>query len=368
MNRENAIHISQLFRLMVLFELGTALVFPLNAGAKEAAWVATLLGMAVGLIVYVVQWYTAKEDPHVPFTVVFEGIIGKVPGKILAFMYTLFFMYQASLQFADFSLLMKITIFDQTPLIIVHLMLIIAIGYVLSLGVMALARTGEIFYLIMLFMIVLASILLLFSSVVEINRLMPVLGDGMSGILKTFPRSANFPFTQVIALMMLTPFLKENGSLLRMGLISIIISGVILAWITALNISVLGVDIINQTFFPLLMSIGEIDISHFIQRLDAIAVIMLITGVIFRASVYYLASVVAVTRLFHISSYRLGVLMAGTVIFVSAIVISPNSAHQIREGLVTNTWLIYVPFEVVIPVLIALCIWTRKRLHNRQKE
>ncbi|WP_339318803.1 GerAB/ArcD/ProY family transporter [Paenibacillus sp. FSL R10-2734] len=366
-NNQNVMHFSQLFRLMVLFELGSALVFPLNVEAKEAGWISTLLGMALALLFYVVFCYIARDNPRQPLTVVIEGIIGRVPGKILAFLYTLFFIYQASRQFNDFALLMNVSVFDQTPIIMIHAMMVVTIGYVLSLGIVVLARTGEVFYVVMLSMILLSSVLIVVSGIVDLERLMPILGDGVGSILMSFPRSVNFPFTEVIAFMMLTPFLKERGSLLRTGIISLIFSGLILAWITALNVSVLGVDILSQSFFPFLMSISEVNISNFIQRLDVIAVMMLIIGVFFKASIFYAASVVAVYRLFHMTSYRTAVLLVGMVTFLSAIVISPNSSHHIQEGLISNQWFIYLPFEMTIPVLLGGWVWLRnkfKREHN----
>ncbi|WP_193726720.1 GerAB/ArcD/ProY family transporter [Paenibacillus guangzhouensis] len=131
-------------------------MFPLNLDAKEAGWISKLLGMAAALIFYAVFCYIARDKPRQPFTVVIEGIIGKVPGKILASLYTLFFIYQASRQFNDFALLMSVSVFDQTPIIMIHAMMVVAIGYVLALGIVVLARTGEIFYVVMMSMIVLS--------------------------------------------------------------------------------------------------------------------------------------------------------------------------------------------------------------------
>ncbi|WP_152391871.1 GerAB/ArcD/ProY family transporter [Paenibacillus guangzhouensis] len=164
----------------------------------------------------------------------------------------------------------------------------------------------------------------------------------------------------------MTPFLKEHGSLLRTGIISLIFSGLILAWITALNVSVLGVDILRQSFFPFLMSIGEVNISNFIQRLDVIAVMMLIIGVFFKASIFYAASAVAVYRLFHMTSFRKAILLVGTIIFLSALVISPNSSHHLQEGLISDQWIIYLPFEITIPVLLGGWVWLRNKF-NRER-
>ncbi|WP_229106877.1 GerAB/ArcD/ProY family transporter [Paenibacillus sp. 1001270B_150601_E10] len=363
MNSNNTtLHVSQLFRLMMLFELGSALVFPLNSDAKEAAWISTLLGMLLGLVLFTVVCYILKDHPYQPFTVVLESLIGKVLGKTLAFLYTLFFIYQATRQFNDFALLMNVSIFEETPLLIIHLMMVLAISYVLSLGIVALARTGEIFYLVMFVMIVLASLFIMVSGVLDVHRLMPILGDGVSSILQSFPKALNFPFSEVIAFAMFTPYLKRSDSLLRTGIVSLMISGGVLTWITVLNISVLGVDIVSQSFFPFLMSIGEVNISDFIQRLDAIAVMMLIIGVFFKASIFYLAAVIAVSHLFKMSDYKKILLIVGTTIFLSALIVSPNSSHHLQEGLVSDQWLIYLPFEITIPVILAMGIWIYKKL------
>lgn len=47
---------SQLFILMVLFELGTSLLLPVAMEAKQDAWLAILLGMLSSLVLFVIYY------------------------------------------------------------------------------------------------------------------------------------------------------------------------------------------------------------------------------------------------------------------------------------------------------------------------
>ncbi|MED1471752.1 GerAB/ArcD/ProY family transporter, partial [Bacillus salipaludis] len=46
---------SQLFVLVFLFEMGSSILFGLGANAKQDAWIAILLGLAGGLIVFFIH-------------------------------------------------------------------------------------------------------------------------------------------------------------------------------------------------------------------------------------------------------------------------------------------------------------------------
>lgn len=47
----------QLFSLIVLLELGTALIVPLGVEAKQDAWLAELLGLTGGIVLLLQYYY-----------------------------------------------------------------------------------------------------------------------------------------------------------------------------------------------------------------------------------------------------------------------------------------------------------------------
>lgn len=90
----------------------------------------------------------------------------------------------------------------------------------------------------------------------------------------------------MICFTMLMPYLnnvKKGPWVIAAG---IFVSGILLSMTMALNISVLGTDIVRRSPFPLMPTISKISISDFIQRVDILIVMVLIIGVFFKLSVF----------------------------------------------------------------------------------
>lgn len=118
----------QLFALMVLFEIGSAVVVGLGMQAKQDAWLAILLGMISGLILFLVYSYLFDQYPKLPLTSYLEKILGRYLGRVLAFIYILYFIYIASRVLRDFGELIVTTTLKGTPLIVVNLLIVFVIG------------------------------------------------------------------------------------------------------------------------------------------------------------------------------------------------------------------------------------------------
>src|SRR4051794_16985410 len=86
----------QLFILIVLFELGTAVLFGPGASAKQDAWIANLLGLAGGLLLLLVYYRLFTYYPELPLTSYVQKILGKWFGGLIAFFYISYFLYQTA--------------------------------------------------------------------------------------------------------------------------------------------------------------------------------------------------------------------------------------------------------------------------------
>lgn len=67
----------QLFTLIYIFVLGTTVLFPVGADAKQAAWVSILLGMFMGVPLLYMYSYLQKQHPNLLLTEYTQKILGK---------------------------------------------------------------------------------------------------------------------------------------------------------------------------------------------------------------------------------------------------------------------------------------------------
>ncbi|MEJ8545072.1 GerAB/ArcD/ProY family transporter [Brevibacillus borstelensis] len=58
----------QLFGLLVFFELGSSLMIPLGTHSEQDAWIAILLSLMAGLLIFQVYLYLYRQYPAIPLT------------------------------------------------------------------------------------------------------------------------------------------------------------------------------------------------------------------------------------------------------------------------------------------------------------
>ncbi|MDR6225210.1 GerAB/ArcD/ProY family transporter [Desmospora profundinema] len=352
----------QLFSLILLFELGSALVVGLGMDAEKDAWLAILIGMTAGLVLFLIYERLFRYYPDLPLTGFLQKILGKPLGWVFGLAYVLYFIYIGSRVLRDFIDLLITTEYGLTPELVIGTMMILTMIYVLMMGIEVLARLGEIHLIIMIMLGLVANFFIHVTELVEINRLLPVLEEGWKPVLETaFPLTMTFPFGEMIVFTMLFPYLNRPKKLKRIGLGAMVASGLILAYTIAINIAVLGADVAARSPFPLMGTVGRIIIAEVIQNLDVVALWTLIIGGFFKISLFFYVAVLGVTDLFNIKRHQSIVIPIGIILLISSLIIAENFAAHIEEGLEVVPKYLHLPFQVGIPVLLLIIAAIRHR-------
>lgn len=352
----------QLFVLMVLFELGSSLVIPHGIGAKQDAWLAILLGMAGGFFLFFIYHRLYQYYPDVLLTEYLQKIVGKVFGLVLAFLYMLYFVYAAARVLRDFGEMLVTFAYPETPLFIVNSLLILVTVYTVRKGIEVLARTGELLLVLMYILAMSGFILIVVSGLIDFNNLKPTLEEGLSPVLKTvFTQTWYVPFGEAIVFTMILPYLNNPKKAKITGLIAMGLSGINLALVMAINISVLGVHLTVRSQFPLLTTIQLIQVAEFLERLDVYFMFALIIGGFFKISVFFYAAITGTASLFHIKEPSRMAYPIGLVILFMSITIASNFPEHIREGGEILAFLVFLPLHVIIPVLLLVIAFFKNR-------
>ncbi|PLR79098.1 spore gernimation protein KB [Bacillus sp. V3-13] len=359
---------SQLFALIFLFELGSAVVVGLGMQAKQDAWLAILLGMTGGLLIFLVYSYLFRHYPNLALTSYLPRILGKWIGYPITFLYIVYFVYLASRVLRDFSDLLLTSTLRETPMLAISAMMIALSVYGIAKGIETLARTGEILFGLMIVLIAFGFFFLFASGVVKFENLVPVLDNGWKPVLKTaFPQTLTFPFGEMIVFAMLLPFLNKPKMEIKVGLSALTVSGLLLALTAAINIAVLGPYIASTSMFPLLKTVHKINIADFIQRLDAIVISMLIVGGFFKIVIFFYAAVKGIEDLFKEAKHRYIIIGSiGLIILVGSIYMAGNFPEHLEVGLKIVPVYLHLPFQIGIPLLLLIVVMIRKYLNLRR--
>jgi spore germination protein KB len=355
----------QLFALIVLFELGSALVVGLGIDAGKDAWLAILLGWAGAMAIMWIYGYLFRQYPNLPLTGYLQKILGKYIGWLLGLLYTIYFIYIAARVLRDFGELLYTSSYDLTPLFVINGLLILTISYVLYKGFEVLGRTGEIFFVILIIVGLVGNLLVFMSGLVDVKNVLPFLEKGWKPVFKAaFPLTFTFPFGEMITFTMLFPYLKKPKDALKVSYSAMTLSAVILSLTMFINLGVLGMDITSRSTFPLLLTVGKINIANFLQNLEMISIITLIIGGFFKVSIFFYTAIIGIANLFKIEKKEKIVLPIAIIILLLSVQIANNLTEHLSEGLKVVPLYIHLPFQTGIPLLLLIVVWIRKRLNT----
>lgn len=156
-------------------------VIAVNA-ARQDAWLsmiaATLAALLIAwLIVGLVLRFPGKTIFEIP-----ELVLGKIPGKIVAFLFALWFIHLEILVFAEFGNFMISTVLPGTPMVVNHVVAAVIIAYIARNGLEVISRFNGIF--LPLFMFIVGLLFALSFKEMSAVRLLPVFDYGIAAILK----------------------------------------------------------------------------------------------------------------------------------------------------------------------------------------
>ncbi|MCM3566973.1 GerAB/ArcD/ProY family transporter [Neobacillus mesonae] len=357
----------QLFVLVVLFEMGTALLEGFPVQLKQDAWIAILAGMAGGVLLFLVYYRLFLYYPDLPLTGYVEKIIGKWPGRVIGFIYIIYFAYLAARGLRDFGELLTATIYTNTPIFFLMSILILTITYAIQKGFEVLARVGEIFFAAVYMMAVIGFFLIIFSGLIHLENLKPVLESGWRQIMEVSIRQTMpFPFGEMILFTMILPHLNDQKKAKMICISGIVLSGINITIACIINIATLGTDLFLRSQYPLLSTVSKIQLFNFIERLDVLFMIYVMVAGFIKVAIFYYAAVAGTTGLFKFKNHRQVTFPMGILILVTAMMIASNFAEHIKEGLYIIPVYMHWPLQIYFPCLLLGIAMIRNR--KKQKK
>ena len=143
------INANQLFAMIFLFEIGTAIVLPVGFASVQSVWIAILIALIFGIGLYLIYDYLYREYPDLPLSGYIKAILGKPIGWVVNLSLLLFLIHNDARVLRETSELLVTASYDVTPLFVISALMIVAVIYVLNKGVEVIARVAEIYLFIL---------------------------------------------------------------------------------------------------------------------------------------------------------------------------------------------------------------------------
>ncbi|PFO09652.1 spore gernimation protein KB [Bacillus sp. AFS076308] len=350
----------QMFVLVVLFEMGSAILFAPGSQAKQDAWISILLGLAVGLVLFWVYYRLYKFFPDVPLTSYLQILVGKWIGRFIGFLYVIYFMYQATRILRDFGELLVTSIYTNTPLFIINSLMLLTIIYAIHKGLEVIARVSELFFIFIYLFALAGFLVIMFSDLIHLENIKPIFEYGVVPVIKaSMQTTIYFPFGEMVTFTMLLPFFNNQKKVKWVCLGGMLLAGINIVITSVVNISVLGVDSFTRSTFPLLTTISRIHFSNFLERLDVFYILYVIIAGFFKITIFFYSAVYGAADIFKIEDHRKLVFPVGVIILFGSITIAANSSEHIDEGLKYISFILHLPFQIIIPIALLIIAFFR---------
>jgi spore germination protein KB len=355
----------QLFYILMGFEFGTAIILGIGSAAKQDVWIVILVASVTSLVLMSIYIKLSSFYPNYTLVQMLRELLGKFLAYPIIVIYIVYFIYIAGRVSRDFGELMVSTILVETPIVVVIGSLMVLLIYCLRGGIETFGRMGEVVFPLFMFSLVIIWILLVTVKSFNIANLTPILGNGLKPILKeVFPNTLTFPFGESFVILMFIPFLNNKKNAGKIGFAVILIGGFLLSINSVLILSVLGPEIYEKDFFPLLSATRLVSIADFLERFDAIIILMMISGVFFKVGMFTFGAAVGISQLFNMKNTKSILLALGTILIPLSLLIGSDFISFLEIGFEIITTYVHPVVQIIIPFVL-LCIgYIRKKFHS----
>jgi len=351
--------------LSVLFVFGSSLVMGSGGQAKNDSWIAVLLAILFSAPVLFMYARILYRHPGKNLYEILEDIFGKYAGKLLSLVFIWFSFHLGSLVLRNFGEFINTVGLPETPAIvpIIVFSLICVLG--VKAGIETLARCSS--YFITLVMVFTAVIFFFTIPKIDIENLRPVLSNGLKPVLIGAFAAFTFPFCELVIFMGVFDCLKTSKSSYTVYLKALLFGGLVICFISARNVMVLGVESLGNTYFPSYAAVSRVNIGNFIQRLEVVVAIVFILTGFMKISICLLAAAKGISRLTGIKDYR--------VLVTPVALLMVNFAYIIYDSIMEmfewaeDIWPYYAfPFQVIFPFFIFAAVEIKAWLQGRKKK
>ena len=334
--------------LLIIFVFGSSLVIGSGGDAKNDGWIAGIVGTIMAIPMLLVYSRLLSLFQGKDLFDILKITLGKVIGKIVAILYIWYAFHLGALVLRNFAEFINTVAMPETPMFVILLSLGAVCIIAVSLGIEVMGRTCT--YFLPLLLLIIVAVQLLGISEMHLNYLKPILGNGLTPVLKGGFSTFSFPFAETVLFTGVFSSLKTKKSSLKVYFWGILISGIIMIFVTIRNIAVLG-NMLGSFYFPSYEAVSRIRIGNFLQRIEVSVSMVFIFGVFIKSSVCLLVVSKGIGKIFNLKDYRPIVIQTGLLMIYFAYTVYNNI--MVMEYWAFKVYSYYAfPFQVILPIII----------------
>ncbi|QOS76823.1 endospore germination permease [Paenibacillus sp. JNUCC31] len=350
--------LSTLIFMMVVGDM--MIIYPsvITSYAKQDAWICALVGVPLGMCLMLMFLKLCSLYPEKNLIQISRSILGFWPGTLVSIFYLFFFVIGTSTHIREVGDFITSQIFQYTPLRVIALMFVVALGWGVYHGLETMGRSSELLMPILIVFILVLTFCLL--PQVDPSHLKPATDTGVVSILQGILVSIIYPVGEVIPIMMIIPYTLNQTHRTRDVLAAAGLGNLILAALVTISLLVLGAFLTQHNIYASFTLSQKINIGGFFERIEAIMASSWLISTYVKAMVYMYAFVLGTAELFKLKQYRMLILPTSLLVFGLANLVSPSLTFIVIT--VVPYWVDWdTTLSIILPGLLLLVHMFKKR-------
>ena len=360
------LNLNQYTMLGILFMIGGTIVANVGSYTGTDVWILYLIAMVTGILVFMIYYRLLYLHGFRSFPLIFERCVGYWGGKFLCAAYAAFFLFRTSLIGDTLTEIASDILMKNAPIRLIMGILITGVVYGCHKGLRALGRSAEIMMPIILLCLIPFLVTAATSGAFTLKNLQPVLVGSASEFWSKTAAVAMYPYmeTLLFSIFMVKINHQEQKGIFKHVIAILIIGTVILTGISLTNLAVLGRHLVTTLQYPFYNAMMLAGIHGVLERLDPLAVIIIIVCGFYKTSLYFYAYSEMFKSLFVKLPRNWILVITSIIIFIKG----PNTELSYTKFLVQVLPFKILPwFHLVIPISLWLISEVKVYLHRKRK-
>lgn len=332
------------------------------SGASKSgqdAWISVIIASVCALPLMLLYSRIVHLHPGLGFFDIIEKLFGKVIGKSIIALLTLYFLHLSTLTTRNFSEFTNVVSLEKTPiLVIIAVMLAVAV-YLARNGFVLMGKWSAVILGTVLFVFIMT--FLMSYDTLEITNLQPVMNHSIGELVSEAYSFGVISFGETVLALIVFGSLKKNGSPFKAYFGGFLIGAIIIEAITLRNISVLGSEMMKISIFPSFTTSRIIHFGDFFEHVESIFSFSLVVMGITKISVCLRAISMGAAKLLNVQDDR-RLLAPVALVSLAMCVFTVKNIQELLEFVKP-----YRYYGTVFLILIPAVIWIASEVQARRR-
>ncbi|MGZ4111776.1 MAG: GerAB/ArcD/ProY family transporter [Tumebacillaceae bacterium] len=351
---------SELLSLMVVFMIGTALLFPKGGITDHNSWISVSFAVVAGILLTTLYAAISDAMPGLTIIEIGEELLGAWFGKLIGILYLWYSFHIGTIVLKNLEELISTVLLQQTPTFVIDASIMVLVVWGVYAGIEVVARCALIILGIIVLLVVSSFLLLLHDM--EAGNLLPLIGDGWSNMLRAATTITSFPYGESVLFLMVFPCLNQAKETKKTVRWAAIITGILLLIDELRNVLIFG-DLITNIHFPSFTAIAFISIADFLERIESFGLLIWVFGCFIKICICLFVSTRCLSQIVgtqHFRDTRVYIVPVGLLVLEMAQFIYRSAAEMAHFSAHVWTWY-SLPFQLVLPLLLLITLKLKRK-------